>query len=158
MRVNDAVLGLALLLLAGAVFGTTFSFPSFPGQDYGPALFPRLLAGGLALCGLVLLPRGLAARRAGGPWLALEGWMRQPTPLLSFLLMPLGALAYLLLAEPLGFLPVAFLLLLGLFLWFGAGWRRALPVALLSTWLVHWFFAGLMRVPLPRGPLPDLFL
>ncbi|WBV44769.1 tripartite tricarboxylate transporter TctB family protein [Pseudoroseomonas cervicalis] len=158
MRVNDTLLGVVLLLLGGAVLGATFSFPSFPGQDYGPALFPRLLAGGMALCGLMLLPRGLAARRRGEAWLQPADWARRPVTLISFLLIPLAALAYLLLAEPLGFLPVAFLLLLGLFLWFGERWWRALPVALLATWLVHWFFAGLMRVPLPRGPLPDLFL
>ncbi|EFH12372.1 tripartite tricarboxylate transporter TctB family protein [Teichococcus cervicalis] len=157
MRVNDSLLGLVLLALAGAVLWATFAFPEFPGQEYGPALFPRLLAAGMALCGLLLLPRGLAARRQGEPWLRPADWARRPVTLISFLLIPLSALAYLLLAEKLGFLPVAFLLLLGLFLWFGERWR-ALPVALAATWLVHWFFAGLMRVPLPRGPLPDLFL
>lgn len=155
MRVNDAVLGLALLLLAGTTIWLTTYFPSFPGQDYGPALFPRLLGGGLILCGLLLMVRGLAARRRGEAWVDLAPWWSQPGQVFSFLGMPLAVLAYLLFAETLGFIPIAFVLLLGLFLWFGERPVRAVLVALVATLLVHWFFSGLMRVPLPRGLLNE---
>lgn len=156
MRVNDAVLGLVLLLLASTMIWLTTDFPAFPGQDYGPALFPRLLGGGLMLCGLLLVARGLAARRRGGAaWVELAPWWFQPGPALSFLGMPLTVLIYLLLADRLGFIPLAFALLLALFLWFGERLARALPVALLATLLVHWFFSGMMRVPLPRGLLNE---
>lgn len=156
MRVNDAVLGLALLLLAGTMIWLTTYFPSFPGQDYGPELFPRLLGGGLVLCGLLLVGRGLAARRRGEAWVDLAPWWFRGGQALSFLSMPLAVVAYLLFAETLGFIPLAFALLLALFLWFGERPVRAVPVALVATLVVHWFFSGMMRVPLPRGLLNDI--
>ncbi|NKC30740.1 tripartite tricarboxylate transporter TctB family protein [Falsiroseomonas selenitidurans] len=153
MRLNDSLLGAILLVFAGWVWWLTTYFPSFPGQDYGPNLFPRILAAGIGLCALLLLLRGL---RAGGAALVLEPWTRQPARVASFLMIPGGALAYILLSDPLGFIPTAFLLLLGLFLWFRARPVLALPVAAGMTLLVHWFFAGLMRVPLPRGLLDSV--
>ncbi|MBU8537747.1 tripartite tricarboxylate transporter TctB family protein [Falsiroseomonas tokyonensis] len=153
MRMNDALLGALLLGFAGWVWWLTTFFPSFPGQDYGPNLFPRILAAGIGFCALVLLLRGLRQR---APLLVVEGWMAQPRRVVSFLLIPLASLAYILVSDPLGFIPTAFLLLLGLFLWFQARPVVALPVAAGMTLLVHWFFAGLMRVPLPRGVLDSV--
>jgi putative tricarboxylic transport membrane protein len=86
-----------------------------------------------------------------------EDWVSQPARLLSFLLLPAAVLAYILLSERLGFIPTAFAILVTLFLWFRARVAVALPVAAGMTLLVHWFFAGLMRVPLPRGVM-DSFL
>ncbi len=153
MRMNDALLGAILLGFAGWIWWLTSFFPAFPGQDYGPNLFPRILATGIGLCALVLLMRGLRNR---APLLTVEGWVLQPARLISFLLIPGAALAYILVSEPLGFIPTAFLLLLGLSLWFRARPVVALPVSAGMTLLVHWFFAGLMRVPLPRGILDSV--
>ncbi|MDO9500189.1 tripartite tricarboxylate transporter TctB family protein [Falsiroseomonas sp.] len=153
MRLNDALLGAILLGFAGWIWWLTSFFPAFPGQDYGPNLFPRILATGIGLCALVLVLRGVRSR---APLLVVEGWVMQPARLISFLLIPLAAVAYILVSDPLGFIPTAFLLLLGLFLWFKARPVVALPVAAGMTLLVHWFFAGLMRVPLPRGILDSV--
>ena len=49
MRLHDSLLGALLLALAAALFAYTFTFPDMPGQRYGPALFPRLIALGLSL-------------------------------------------------------------------------------------------------------------
>lgn len=169
MRLNDAPLGLVFVVLAAWMAWVTTSFPSFPGQDYGPALFPRIIAAGMAVCGAVLVLRGVRARRqgrpgavAGGadgrgaePWIALEDWARQPRRLISFLLLPGAVLLYILVADWLGFLITAFGILLALFLWFRVRWPVALGVAAGMTWAVHWFFADMMRVPLPRGLLTD---
>lgn len=153
MRMNDALLGAILLGFAGWVWWLTNAFPAFPGQDYGPNLFPRILAVGIGVCALALVARGL---RSGAPLLTVQGWMAQPARLASFLLIPGAALAYLLLSEPLGFIPTAFPMLLGLFLWFRARPVVAVPTALGTVLAVHWFFGGLMRVPLPRGILDGL--
>jgi putative tricarboxylic transport membrane protein len=150
MRLGDWLLGALLIGFAGWVWWQTGFFPAFPGQDYGPSLFPRILAAGIALLGAVLVARGFRRRDAV---LAFEPWLREPVRLLSFLAIPAACLLYLLAATPLGFIPTAFLLLAGLFLWFRARPAVALPVAAGVTLLVHWFFAGLMRVPLPRGVL-----
>lgn len=154
MRLNDALLGAILLGFAGWVWWLTSFFPAFPGQDYGPNLFPRILATGIGLCGLALVVRGVRAR---GGLVVLEPWVRDPARLLSFLLLPGAVLFYILVSDRLGFIPTAFVILAALFVWFRARVVVALPVAAGVTMLVHWFFAGLMRVPLPRG-LMDPFL
>ncbi len=153
MRLNDALLGALLVGFAGWVWWLTGFFPRFPGQDYGPNLFPRILAGGIGLCGAALVVRGLRAR---GPLVVIEDWVRDPARLVSFLLLPAAVLAYILLSDRLGFITTAFLLLLALFLWFRARPVVALPVAAGVTLVVHWFFASLMRVPLPRGILDPI--
>ena len=44
MKVNDAISGAGLIVLAGLVYWLTWDFPGMHGQPYGPALFPRLIA------------------------------------------------------------------------------------------------------------------
>ena len=51
MRVNDAITGFALLAFAIATFAYARTLPAIPGQDYGAAVFPMLVAAGLAGCG-----------------------------------------------------------------------------------------------------------
>lgn len=156
MRFNDAVVGAAFLLIALAMIAMTFSFPAFPGQQYGPNLFPRIIGAGIIGCSALLIVRGFRERAAGGRWLALDGWTGEPRRIASFALM-LGAMAfYVFASEPLGFIPCAFLIQLVLFLWFGVRPLTAIVVAVVMTLLVHWFFASLMRVPLPRGILDSV--
>lgn len=150
MRLHDAALGALLLGFAGWVWWLTGFFPAFPGQDYGPNLFPRILAAGIGCCALSLVVRGLRAR---GPLVVWEGWARDPARVLSVLALPAAVLGYIWLSEPLGFILTSFAILAALSLWYGARASVALPVAAGLTLAVHWFFAGLMRVPLPRGVL-----
>jgi len=154
MRFNDAVVGTAFLLIAGAMIAMTFTFPPFPGQKYGPSLFPRIIGGGIILFALLLM---LREWRAGGrPLLVLDGWARSPRRLASFALMLAAMLFYLVASEPLGFIPTAFLIQLVLFLWFGVRPVIALIVAVVMTIAVQYFFGNLMRVPLPRGILDSV--
>jgi putative tricarboxylic transport membrane protein len=60
------------------------------------------------------------------------------------------------LAEWIGFIPVAFALLMGLFLWFGVRPHNAVIIAALFTAVTFWFFANMLRVPLPRGWLTGI--
>lgn len=157
MRFNDAVVGAVFMLVAGIMIALTFSFPPFPGQKYGPSLFPRILASGIILCSAVLILRGFKARReAGVPWLAFEDWFTQPRRLASFALMLAAMVFYIVASEPLGFIPAAFLIQLVLFLWFGVRPVTAVIVAVVTTLLVQWFFGNLMRIPLPRGILDSV--
>ena len=76
MKLNDAVWGALLIFFSAAVLTHVQSFPSIPGQKVGPALFPGLLAVGLAVCAVVLIVKGLAARAQGGDrarWAELDG-------------------------------------------------------------------------------------
>ena len=47
MKVNDALIGAALAALGAVVLWHIQSFPPMPGQKYGPAWFPGLIAIGL---------------------------------------------------------------------------------------------------------------
>jgi putative tricarboxylic transport membrane protein len=148
MRAHPTLLGLLFIALAALFFGYTFTFPAFAGQRYGPELFPRVIALGIAACGLVLVVRGA---RSGTPWLALDPALRVPRQLGSFLA-TLGAIVFYLLAAPrLGYLPTAAILVGVLAWWFGARLWLALLAGIGAAALTHWFFASLMRVPLPRG-------
>ncbi len=155
MRFNDTVVGVAFIAPAAAMIAMTFSFPAFPGQDYGPSLFPRILGAGIIFCSLVLILRDRRAAVAA-PWLVMADWVREPRKVASFALMLAAMLFYLFASEPLGFIPCAFLIQIVLFLWFGVRPVTALVVAVGMTALVHWFFSSMMLVPLPRGILDSV--
>jgi putative tricarboxylic transport membrane protein len=156
LRANDILSGLALILFALAMIALTLSFPDFPGQKYGPALFPRILGAGLILCGAALVWNGLAARRAGAPWVELAPWTRDPRRVASLLLMLALLLAYILASETIGFIPIALVFLLALFVWLGVRPIPAVLTAVLTTIAIHWFFSTMLRVPLPRGWLDPI--
>lgn len=121
-----------------------------PGQHFGPALFPGLLAAGLAACGAALVFRGL---RSNDPWLSLGAWVRRARPLIGFGSVLAGLALYVLLAEPLGFHLTGFVLVLAWTLVFGARPTLAVPVAIAAPVLIHLAFYKLLRVPLPWGVL-----
>lgn len=156
MRANDAITGIVVILLSAIMIALTTSFPEFPGQKYGPALFPRLLGSGLIICGMMLIWKGLAARRAGAPWLDVAPWLHNPRHVTSFLLVCALLIIYILAAETVGFIPIAFAFLAILFLWLGTPPIRAMVIAVIATLAIYWFFATLLRVPLPRGWLDSI--
>ena len=156
MRTNDAISGLILIAASLFMIYLTLDFPDFPGQKYGPALFPRILGAALILCGGILIVRGLSARRVGGPWVELADWTRDPRRLASFVMLPVLVLVYILISDQIGFIPLAFGILLLLFLWFGTRVVLAVPIAAIATWVMYWFFAEMLRVPLPRGILNNI--
>lgn len=155
MHLSDRVTGLFLVVLGALAFWGGSRLPAVPGQDVGPAAFPMVIGAGLVLCGALIAigighsfeapetaeqapSRGLAAR-LGGTAAFL------PTALLIF---------YVLVAERLGFLPTAAIMLLLTALALGASWRLAIGVALIGPPAVHLVFYKLLRVPLPAGILP----
>ena len=147
-RVADLArrLGTALPVAALGIAAVWLSrdFPPVPGQTYGPGLFPTVLGWVLTACALgvalqpaaeqsaAVSPQGrlAAAVYALTPAVLLAGWESVGWPILSFVL---GAL----------------LLAVGRVRW----WRCLLGGALIAvmTWVL---FPMLLRVPLPRGPLP----
>jgi putative tricarboxylic transport membrane protein len=155
MRTNDTFAGLAIIVLALVMLALTLSFPPFPGQKYGPALFPRLLGAGMILCGLLLILRDRQSQ-SRQPAVALASWMREPWRVVSFLLMPAVTLLAVLTWDSVGFVPVTLVSLAALFLWFRVTPINAVAIALLATVLLQLFFGKLMRVPLPLGWLLNL--
>lgn len=156
MRFNDAVSGAVFILLAIGLIATATTFPALPGQPYGAALFPTVIGAGFAICGVFLVVRGLSAVGRRQPPLELDPLLRTPRNAISISLIVAATLLYILLADRIGFIPVAFVLLMGLFLWFRVRPLNALVIAALFTAATFWFFANMLRVPLPRGWLTGI--
>ena len=150
MRIHDSLIGGVLLVLALAVLWHIQGFPPAPGQNYGPALFPGLVAGGLALSSAVLMWQGLRARQ---PMLQLGEGMRSPRHLAAFVLVIAGMAFYILLSETIGFVLCSVLVLFVLQWACGVRPRTAALVALAATLVIHTCFYKLLKVPLPWGVL-----
>ena len=121
-----------------------------PGQRFGPAWFPGLVAVGLGICGLLLVYAGV---RRGAPWLAFPDWMFRRRPAIGVAAVVGGLMFYIFAADTLGFHIVGIALL---FLWtrlLGATRRTAATVAVLATLAIHLSFYKVLRIPLPWGLL-----
>jgi len=117
-----------------------------PGQKFGPAWFPGLIAIGLIVCGI-----SLVFTSKNKELFSVPAWMRSPRPVIGVLSVLLGLLFYVLAADALGFYLTGILLLT---LWtrvLGAGWRMSAGVAVAATLAIHLSFYKLLRIPLPWG-------
>ena len=125
-------------------------FPAMPGQKFGPALFPGLVAVGLGVCGALLAlqaPRDARAlaRRAGAGSRAPRHVARlrvgRRRDCSSTCWSRTGSAS----SSP------ALILLVVLMRGACASLRIALPVAVVATLVIHPAFYKLLRVPLPWG-------
>lgn len=156
MKFNDTLSGAALLALAIAILVNVQSFPKIPGQNVGPAAFPGLLAGLLAVCAVLLMVRGLRARREGEAWVTPGAWLRSWPHLRSFLVTVGALLFYIAASDRIGFIPAALVVLVAMFLTLGVRRRWILPIALGVVLLIHFVFYKGLRVPLPWGWLQSV--
>jgi putative tricarboxylic transport membrane protein len=156
LKLNDALWGALLVLLGGALLVHVQGFPRIPGQSVGPGLFPGLLGTGLAVCGLLLIVRGLRARAAdpaGGAWMALPAWARAPRQRLAFAVLVGVNVFYMLVVDRLGFVLTGIVYLAALMAVLRVRATRVLPIAIVVTLAIHYAFYKLLRVPLPWGVL-----
>jgi putative tricarboxylic transport membrane protein len=156
MKLNDAVWGALLIALAGAVLIHVQRFGTIPGQQYGPAIFPGLVAVGLAICGVLLIGSGLAARArnlAGARWVAFAPWIRSNRHVLAFVLTIGVNVLYILFVDKLGFIPTGIVYLAVLFAVFRVRPAWIVPLAIVLTLVIHSAFYKLLKVPLPWGLL-----
>lgn len=146
---KGTLISTALLLVFAAVgFVLTLSFPA-PAQpiDPGPAAFPRLIVGGLAIFALLQLlepgkgeeplPRGRQALKVVGVLVLL--------------------LVYAAMLKPLGYIVSTVIFLVGALIL--ADVRRPLPLVLMPVGLavvLFYVFYELLRVSLPRGVIEGL--
>ncbi|GBD44466.1 hypothetical protein HRbin40_01955 [bacterium HR40] len=149
----DRVWGVLALLGGLAIIFAARSFPVIPGQAYGSALVPTLIGVGFLLCGTILIVGDLR-RSPRPPVFHLDPEAGSPSRLLDVLSVPAAVLAFILLLHPLGFVPVATLVVGGL-IW---RFRRGRPLSALITAVTFalftdWLFRHLLLVPLPLGLL-----
>ena len=156
MRLNDGVWGALALLLGIAIFVAIRHFPTIPGQQYGPALFPGVIATGLAICGVGLIYKALAARRIAADgarlWRA-DAWTRSPRHVVALATVLAVNVLYIAFVDRLGFIVTAIVYLSALFAVFRVRARFVLPLAIVVALSIHYAFYKLLRVPLPWGLL-----
>lgn len=152
MKINDAVFGALLLVLGLAVLVHVQSFPKIPGQNVGPALFPGSIAAVLVVCALLLIVTGVRSR-AQAPWFEALPWLRSPRHAAALVAVIGSTIGYIVLANAVGFLIVAPLALVAMFIAFGVRPVTAVVVAVVGTVVIWYAFYKLLRVPLPWGVL-----
>jgi len=155
MKLSDRVWGALIILLGAAILFRIRNFPTIPGQDYGPALFPGVIAFGLLVCGVGLVIKGVIARRRGdaGASVTWDGWTGSRHHVLAFATVIGVNVIYIYLADVLGFVVTALLYLGALFTVFGVRARWIVPLAVVVTLTIHYAFYKMLHVPLPWGVL-----
>jgi len=152
MKIHDALFGFFFLALGALVLFAIRGFPNIPGQPVGPALFPGLIAVGLCITGALMVIKGLRSREPSA-WFAWEDWVHSPRHIVALCVLLASVVFYIVAANDLGFLITGFLMLVAFFKALDVKWGRALLVAFIATWVVHFAFYKLLRVPLPWGIL-----
>ena len=159
MKLDDALWGVLLALLGGALLVHVQSFPTIPGQHVGAGLFPGVIGAGLAGCGLVLLVRALMARSRlaiRGAWIGLPKWAGSPRHVAGFGVVVAVNLLYLLAVDRLGFVLTGIVYLAALMIVLRVRPVRAIALAVVLTLAIHFCFYKLLRVPLPWGLLQPI--
>lgn len=155
MKVNDAIIGSILMLLAAVVLAYTRTFPSVPGQEYGPGLFPGLIAVGLFFAGVSLTAKGIR-ERASVPWVTFAEWVRSPHLAGSFILGIVGVVFYILAVPTVGFVLTSAILLGVLMIWLRGRPISSLSIAIVVAVGTYLVFHQILRVPLAKGLLLPL--
>jgi putative tricarboxylic transport membrane protein len=153
MRLNDAIIGAVLIVLGAAVAFWSQSFPDIPGQQYGAAVFPTLIAACLAGSGLLLIAAGVRRR---SPVVAWADWARERHGLRNVLVTVAAILTYILVVDRLGFILTMAPILLIMLRLLGVGWLTSIATAALVTLAIHYLFVNQLYVPLPWGLLAPL--
>ncbi len=152
MRCNDAVFGGVLIVFAAAVIAHARTFPSLHGQAYGPDLFPTLISIGLIACGIALVIRGLISRQTV-PMFNAHSWSGNRSAQLNLLFTVGSVLAFILLADTIGFIVLAIPIIILLAYRFGVPLLKAIALSIVTALLIHFLFVRVLLVPLPRGLL-----
>ena len=91
--------------------------------------------------------------RATAPWINTGEWTRSRRHIGAFFVTIAAVIAYIVLADKLGFLIIGPLVLLALFIAYGVRPITAIVVAIVVAFVIHYAFYKLLRVPLPWGVL-----
>ena len=153
MRLNDAIIGAVLIVLATALVLWSRSFPDIPGQQYGAAVFPTLIAAGLAGSGILLITSGIGK---GGPVIAWADWAQERHGLRNVFVTVAAILFYILVADTLGFVLTMTPILLLMLRLLGVGWPTSIALSIVVSLVIHYLFVNQLYVPLPWGLLEPI--
>lgn len=152
MKFNDAVSGVFFILFGLLLFYLTRGFPTMPGQNYGPDLFPRLIGVAMMVSGVLLILKGLRLRHQQAWFSALE-WMHTPRLIGNFAMIIGVVVWYIFISDDLGFLLTAFTCLFVMLTWLRGMpfWKSSGLISLAAVLVMNLFFGQFLRVPLPWG-------
>lgn len=156
MRVNDAITGLILLVIAIAIFAYSTTFPQLTGMQFSAGFWPQTLCVLLGLCAAILIFNGIKERVGGQAWVLLDEWWRQSGTLFTVALVPLAILFYILFSDFLGFIITSLIILLSLSLRFGLKPIAAIILAVVTTGVMQFVFVDVLLVQLPWGLLESV--
>ncbi|WP_366654864.1 tripartite tricarboxylate transporter TctB family protein [Fodinicurvata sp. EGI_FJ10296] len=155
MKANDAVIGVIVLLFGSAVALYAQTFPILAGMPVGPGLFPSIIGGGMAICGIVLIGRAVLDHRQGrgAPMLVLADWAREPLGWFRAVAVLASLLFYIAASQWLGFHITAAIVVGGMLAAFKVNPIAVVPAGIVAALVIHYIFYSLLRVPLPWGIL-----
>ena len=157
MRTGDGLIGLVLAAFGITVFWQASGFPNTSGTYYGPAFVPQVIGIGLVICGTILLVRGIRAREAGSFSIEVTYPLDQPRAAPATALILAAIMAFVFLGDGIGFQIITFATLLIAFLWLRGGVVFCVALALALTAAFDVVFRIILKVPIPSGPLLELF-
>jgi putative tricarboxylic transport membrane protein len=154
MRFNDAALGAIFLVGGISLAWYSFGLPSIPGQSYGAATFPLMIATGLILCSTKLLYSGIL--RSSEPLIYLPQEVKSPRALFGVAATILLVVFYILFSRRLGFIPSAMIVTFSMFLILKVHPVKAVVLAIVAAFACDFIFRTMLLVPLPFGIMPRL--
>ncbi|MGE8360658.1 tripartite tricarboxylate transporter TctB family protein [Pseudomonas sp.] len=156
MKFSDIALGVFFTALGLGVLFSGQQMKVSPFFQYGAGFFPSIIGSLLALCGVILLVKGVRTAGVSGFWLLQAGpWLRDRERLVNILLVPVLIVAFIALIETLGFIVSAILLVGILCQRFSGRPLVSWVTAVLATLFLYVFFQQVMSVQLPMGVLTD---
>lgn len=157
MRINDAILGVVIIVASILLILHARTFPALPGVPYGPGFFPNIILGTMIVAGVILVVNGARSWKKTG-WLSLDPWARRPKTYLTLGAIVAAHLFYYFFSERLGFLVTAIFLIFCLLL-LTRGRKHLAASAIISVTFsafVYYVFGMVLRVPLPPGLVQGL--
>ncbi|UQY37150.1 tripartite tricarboxylate transporter TctB family protein [Pseudomonas fulva] len=159
MKFSDIALGVLFTLLGLGVLLHGQQMKTSPFFQYGAGFFPSIIGSLLAVCGVILLIRGVRlalVRQDGGFWLVQAGpWLRDHERLINILLVPLLVVVFIATIERVGFLLCCVVLVGVLGQRFSGRPLLSWMTAVWVTLFLYLFFQQVMSVQLPMGFLTD---
>ncbi|OYR52634.1 hypothetical protein DJ73_10330 [Halorubrum sp. Ea1] len=143
---TDEIGSVLLVAFAIGVFFVSRSFPSGVGGTPGPALFPRFIAGGIAILALIQFVDAIVSRDPIGKTVTRDDIIRFGAPVTLLV-------GYALVLPLAGFLLTTIVFLVAVMYYSGAhNLRVIVPLAFGISAVLQNVFVGFLHVPLPDGP------
>ncbi len=148
----DVVTGSLVIAFACFVLAYSTTFPPAKGKDFGPSLFPRVIAVMLLVLGALVLFQVLrtrAQKEMRAPDTAAKDSAHASQGLRNVAVTVVAVVAYIVVVDPAGFIPTTLVFLFVLMKTYGLTALKGIAASCLITGFVYVLFSVLLRVTLP---------